>query len=63
MVVDNRRPGLSISKIADLLGFSATVLSRVYTVLGVEKTLVDMVKVHWNWFNYNNNKLYFTKRL
>ncbi len=30
MVVDARRAGLSISKTADLLGFSRTTISRVY---------------------------------
>ncbi len=30
MVVGARRPGLSISKTADLLGFSRTTISRVY---------------------------------
>ncbi len=30
MVVGARRAGLSISKIADLLGFSRTTISRVY---------------------------------
>ncbi len=30
MVVDARRAGLSISKTADLLGFSHTAISRVY---------------------------------
>ncbi len=30
MVVDARRAGLSISKTADLLGFSHTTISRVY---------------------------------
>ncbi len=30
MVVGNRRAGLSISKNADLLGFSHTTISRVY---------------------------------
>ncbi len=30
MVVAARRAGLSISKIADLLGFSRTIISRVY---------------------------------
>ncbi len=30
MVVGARRAGLSISKMADLLGFSCTTISRVY---------------------------------
>ncbi len=32
MVVGARRAGLSISKTADLLGFSHTTISRVYTI-------------------------------
>ncbi len=37
MVVGARRAGLSISKTADLLGFSCTTISRVYSSDGEVK--------------------------
>ncbi len=39
MVVGPRRAGLSISKTADLLGFSHTTISRVYRELSEEEKI------------------------